>query len=129
MAMKEGLIGGKKGMTQVLGEDGNLIPVTVVEAGPCTVVGLRTKPTHGYDAIQLGFEPRKKNVNKAMAGLYKKAGVASAMRVLREIRLPKTEAGTAYPAVQTLPGDLFTPVGFVDARGPSNGKRFPAGPL
>ena len=56
MAMKEGLIGRKKGMTQVFGEDGNLIPVTVVEAGPCTVVGLRTKPTHGYDALQLGFE-------------------------------------------------------------------------
>ena len=74
MAMKEGLIGRKKGMTQVFGEDGNLIPVTVVEAGPCTVVGLRTKPTHGYDALQLGFEPRKKNVTKAMAGLYKKAG-------------------------------------------------------
>ena len=69
MAMKEGLIGRKKGMTQVFGENGNLIPVTVVEAGPCTVVGLRTRPTHGYDALQLGFETRKKNVTKAMAGV------------------------------------------------------------
>ena len=82
MAMKEGLIGRKKGMTQVFGEDGNLIPVTVVEAGPCTVVALRTKPTHGYDALQLGFEPRKKNVTKPMAGFYKKAGLPGAMRVL-----------------------------------------------
>ena len=60
MAMKEGLIGRKTGMTQVFGEDGNLIPVTVVEAGPCTVVGVRTQPTHGYDALQLGFEPEPK---------------------------------------------------------------------
>jgi len=95
MAMREGLIGRKKGMTQVFGEDGNLIPVTVVEAGPCTVVGLRTKPTHGYDALQLGYELRKKNVTKPMAGLYKKAGLPGAMRVLREIRLQKTEAVSA----------------------------------
>jgi large subunit ribosomal protein L3 len=127
MAMKEGLIGRKKGMTQVFGEDGNLIPVTVVEAGPCTVVGLRTKPTHGYDAIQLGFEPRKKNVNKAMAGLYKKAGVASAMRVLREIRLQKTEAVSAYQVGQTLTADLFTPGEFVDVVGTTKGKGFQGG--
>ena len=127
MAMKEGLIGRKKGMTQVFGEDGNLIPVTVVEAGPCTVVGLRTRPTHGYDAIQLGFEPRKKNVNKAMAGLYKKAGVASAMRVLREIRLQKTEAVSAYQVGQTLTVDLFTPGEFVDVVGTTKGKGFQGG--
>ena len=75
MAMKEGLIGRKRGMTQVFGDDGSLIPVTVVEAGPCTVVGVRTKDRHGYDALQIGFEPAKKNVTKAMAGHYKKAGV------------------------------------------------------
>ena len=68
MAMKEGLIGRKKGMTQVFGDDGNRIPVTVVEAGPCTVVGVRTKATHGYDALQLGFAPaKKKSVTKPMA--------------------------------------------------------------
>ena len=79
MAMKEGLIGRKRGMTQVFGEDGNRIPVTVVEAGPCTVVGVRTQPTHGYDALQLGFqpEPKKGRVTKPMAGHYKKAGIAT----------------------------------------------------
>ena len=60
MAMKEGLIGRKRGMTQVFGDDGNRIPVTVIEAGPCTVVGLRTASTHGYDALQIGFQPEPK---------------------------------------------------------------------
>ncbi|MGH7298958.1 MAG: 50S ribosomal protein L3 [Candidatus Rokuibacteriota bacterium] len=125
--MKEGLIGRKKGMTQVFGEDGNLIPVTVVEAGPCTVVGVRTKATHGYDALQLGFEARKKNATKPMAGLYKKAGVASAMRVLREIRLQKTEAVSAYHVGQTLTADLFSPGELVDVMATTKGKGFQGG--
>ena len=127
MAMKEGLIGRKKGMTQVFGEDGNLIPVTVVQAGPCTVVGVRTRPTHGYDALQLGFEPRKKNVTKAMAGHYKKAGVAAPMRVLREIRLQKTEAMEAYQVGQTLTVELFSPGELVDVVAVSKGKGFQGG--
>ena len=56
MAMEEAQLGRKKGMTQVFGDDGSMIPVTVVEAGPCTVVGVRTKASHGYDALQIGFE-------------------------------------------------------------------------
>ena len=127
MAMKEGLIGRKKGMTQVFGEDGNLIPVTVVQAGPCTVVGVRTRPTHGYDALQLGFEPRKKNVTKAMAGHYMKAGVAAPMRVLREIRLQKTEAVEAYQVGQTLTVELFSPGELVDVVAVSKGKGFQGG--
>ncbi len=127
MAMKEGLIGRKKGMTQVFGEDGNLIPVTVVEAGPCTVVGVRTRATHGYDALQLGFEPRKKNVTKAMAGHYKKAGLATPMRVLREIRLQKTEAVEAYQVGQTLTVDLFSPGELVDVVAVTKGKGFQGG--
>jgi large subunit ribosomal protein L3 len=127
MAMKEGLIGRKKGMTQVFGDDGSLIPVTVVEAGPCTVVGLRTRPTHGYDALQLGFETRKKNVTKAMAGVYKKAGVPSPMRVLREIRLQKTEAVSAYQVGQTLTVDLFSPGELVDVVADTKGKGFQGG--
>jgi large subunit ribosomal protein L3 len=127
MAMKEGLIGRKKGMTQVFGEDGALVPVTVVEAGPCTVVGIRTKPTHGYDALQLGFEPKKKNVTKAMAGLYKKAGATGAMRVLREIRLQKTEAVAAYQVGQTLTVSLFSPGELVDVVADTKGKGFQGG--
>jgi large subunit ribosomal protein L3 len=127
MAMKEGLIGRKKGMTQIFGEDGSLVPVTVLQAGPCTVVGVRTKPTHGYDALQLGFEPRRKNATKAMAGHYKKAGLPGPMRVLREIRLQKTEAVSGYQVGQTLTVELFSPGELVDVVAVSKGKGFQGG--
>jgi large subunit ribosomal protein L3 len=127
MAMKEGLIGRKKGMTQVFGEDGNLIPVTVVQLGPCIVVGIRTRATHGYDALQLGFEPARKNVTKAMAGHYKKAGVTTSLRVLREVRLQKTENVAGYQVGQTLTVEMFTPGDLVDAVGASKGKGFQGG--
>jgi large subunit ribosomal protein L3 len=128
MAMKEGLIGRKRGMTQVFGEDGNRIPVTVVEAGPCTVVGVRTKASHGYDALQLGFEPaKKKALTKPMAGHYKRAGVATATRVLKEIRLQKTENVAAYEVGQTLTADLFNPGELVDVVGLTKGKGFQGG--
>ena len=127
MAMKEGLIGRKVGMTQVFGDDGNMIPVTVVELGPCTVVGVRTTATHGYDALQLGFSPKKKNVTRPMAGVYKKAGIATPMKVLREIRLQKTEALQPYAVGQTLTAALFTPGELVDVVGVSKGKGFQGG--
>ena len=128
MAMKEGLIGRKRGMTQVFGENGNRIPVTVIEAGPCPVVGVRTEASHGYDALQLGFEPaKKKDVNKPMAGHYKKAGVATPMRVLRETRLQKTDNVAAYEVGQTLTVGLFSPGELVDVVGVTKGKGFQGG--
>src|SRR2546428_8141089 len=127
MAMKEGLIGRKRGMTQVFGDDGNVIQVTVVEAAPCTVVGIRTTPEDGYDALQIGFEPARKNVTKAMAGHYKKAGVEKPMRFLREVRLQKTEAVAAYQVGQQLTVELFTPGELVDVVGVSKGKGFQGG--
>ena len=127
MAMKEGLIGRKVGMTQVFGDDGNMIPVTVVQLGPCTVVEVRSKATHGYDALQLGFEPKKKNVTKAMAGVYKKAGVATPMRVLREIRLQKSEALAPYSMGQSLTAEIFSPGELVDVVGVTKGKGFQGG--
>ena len=127
MAMKEGLIGRKVGMTQVFGDDGNMIPVTVVQLGPCTVVEVRSKATHGYDALQLGFEPKKKNVTKAMSGVYKKAGVATPMRVLREIRLQKSEALAPYSMGQSLTAEIFSPGELVDVVGVTKGKGFQGG--
>ena len=129
MAMKEGLIGRKRGMTQVFGEDGNRIPVTVVEAGPCTVVGILTKSTHGYDALQIGFqpEPKKSRVTKPMAGHFKKAGVATPLKVLREVRLQKTENVQAYQVGQTLTVELFAPGELVDVVGTTKGKGFQGG--
>jgi large subunit ribosomal protein L3 len=127
MAMKEGLIGRKVGMTQVFGADGQLIPVTVIALGPCTVVGIRTTETHGYDALQLGFEPRRKNVTKAMAGHFSKAGIPAPLRVLREARFGKTEQVARYQVGQTLTAELFSPGELVDVAGVSKGKGFQGG--
>jgi len=124
MARKEALIGRKVGMTQIFGDDGNHVPVTVVQAGPCTIVGVRTKDTHGYDALQLGFEAAKKNVNKPRAGHFKKANVAPT-RILREVRLDKVEK--QYEVGQSLTVELFAPGEIVDVVGVTKGKGFQGG--
>lgn len=111
-------------MTQLFGEDGNVIPATVLRAGPCTVVSLRTKAAHGYDAVQLGFEERKRGATKPMTGHFKKAGLAP-MRVLREIRLMKTDM-TFQPG-QRVATDLFKVGELVDVTGISKGKGFQGG--
>jgi large subunit ribosomal protein L3 len=126
MAMREGLIGRKRGMTRVFAEDGSQVPVTVLELGPCTVVGIRTKAAHGYDAVQLGFEPRKKNVTKPMAGHFKKAGIAPALRVLREFRLQKAEQA-GFEVGQTLRAEMFAPGDLVDVVGLTKGRGFQGG--
>jgi len=124
MARKEALIGRKVGMTQIFGDDGNHVPVTVVQAGPCTIVGIRKKDTHGYDALQLGFEPAKKNVSKPRAGYFKKANVAPT-RILREVRLDKVEK--PYEVGQALTVELFAPGEIVDVVGVTKGKGFQGG--
>ncbi|MBI3625705.1 MAG: 50S ribosomal protein L3 [Candidatus Rokubacteria bacterium] len=121
--MKEGLIGRKMGMTQFFGEDGKQIPVTVIQAGPCSVVEVREKGRHGYNALQLGFEPKKKNVPKPRAGHFKKANLPP-MAVLRELRLEKVDG---YEVGQTLKVDLFAPGELVDVSGVSKGKGFQGG--
>lgn len=88
--MKKGIIGKKLGMTQIFMEDGSVIPVTVIEAGPCPVTQKKTTETDGYEAVQLAFEDiREKLVNKPTAGHFKKAGV-SPKRHLKEFRLENT---------------------------------------
>src|SRR5437773_4061914 len=124
MARKEALLGRKVGMTQIFGDDGNHVPVTVVQAGPCTIVEIRSKTTHGYDALQLGFEPAKKNVSKPRAGHFKKANVAPT-RVLREVRLDKVEK--AYEVGQALTVELFAAGEIVDVVGVTKGKGFQGG--
>src|SRR5262249_54182026 len=121
--MKQGLIARKRGMTHVFAADGNSIPVTVLEAGPCTVVQGKTQATDGYDAPQLGFEPKRKNVGKPMAGHFKKAGVAAA-RVLREVRLQSVDG---YQVGQALTVDLFKPGDLVDVTGLRKGRGFQGG--
>src|SRR5271167_5220607 len=84
----DGIIGIKLGMTQIFAEDGNLVGVTVLQAGPCVVVQRRTKEKDGYDAAQLGLVEfiKPQRVNKPMTGHFKKAEVAP-MRNVREVRL------------------------------------------
>jgi large subunit ribosomal protein L3 len=128
MARKEGLLGRKVGMTQVFGDDGNQIPVTVLQAGPCTVVGIRTKDSHGYDALQVGFEVRKKNVSKPAGGVFRKLSLTP-MRFLRELRLDRTAAEKlgGYTVGQELTVDIFAPGELVDVVGVSKGKGFQGG--
>ncbi len=97
--MKKGIIGKKLGMTQIFDENGNVIPLTVIEAGPCTVVQKKTVETDGYEAVQLGFEEiKEKHVNKPAAGHFKKNGV-SGKRHLKEFRLEN--------AADLNPGDVI----------------------
>ena len=120
MATK-GLLAKKIGMTQVFTETGELLPVTVLEAGPCTVIALRAVQKDGYGAVQLGFgEAREKKLTRAAAGHFKKAGVA-AHRHVREVRL-KSDA--TYQVGQALKADIFSADEWVDVTGTSKGKGF-----
>ena len=90
--MKKGIIGKKIGMTQIFDEVGNVIPVTVIEAGPCVVAQKKTAENDGYDAVQLGFiEAKEKHTTKPMKGHFAKAGVA-AKKHLKEFRLDDCSA-------------------------------------
>jgi large subunit ribosomal protein L3 len=121
MATK-GLLAKKIGMTQVFTEKGELLPVTVLEAGPCTVVALRSTQKDGYGAVQLGFgQVKDKHLNKASAGHFKKANVTP-HRHLREVRL-KADGGS-YEVGQALKADLFKAGELVDVTGTSKGKGF-----
>src|SRR5262249_19657338 len=109
MAAITGLIARKLGMTQVYNEEGPLVPVTVIQAGPCTVVATRRAERDGYAAAQVGFGPVKtERLSKVRRGQFQKAGTA-AFRVLREFRLADGEEGA--PAVGTEIGvsDVFHP--------------------
>ncbi|MGN1418638.1 MAG: 50S ribosomal protein L3 [Acutalibacteraceae bacterium] len=117
--MKKGLIGKKVGMTQIFDEKGNVIPVTVVELGPCPVVQKKTVENDGYDAVQLGFGDVKiTRVNKPMKGHFDKASVA-AKKVLREFRLEDT---SALNVGDILKADIFAAGEKVDVVGTSKGK-------
>ncbi len=117
--MKKGLIGKKIGMTQLFDENGKVIPVTVIEAGPCTVVQKKTVENDGYAAIQVGFGDVKiQRVNKPEAGHFKKANVAP-KKVLREFRLEDTDA---LNVGDVLKADVFAAGDRVDVVGTSKGK-------
>ena len=117
--MQKGLIGKKIGMTQLFDESGKVIPVTVVEAGPCTVVQKKTVENDGYAAVQVGFgDVKVQRVNKPMAGHFKKADVAP-KKVLKEFRLEDTESVNVG---DVLKADVFAAGDRVDVVGTSKGK-------
>ncbi len=122
--MVDGLIGKKVGMTQVFDENGTVIPVTVIKAGPCVVVQKKTKEADGYESVQLGLVEflRPSRVNKPKAGHFKKAGVPPC-RVLREFRF---EDGQEMPNVgeQILVSQVFKAEDMVDVVGTSKGRGF-----
>jgi large subunit ribosomal protein L3 len=117
-----GLIGRKLGMTQVLSADGERVPVTVVQAGPCTVVQTQAKSQGAYDAVQLGFgEQKPQRVSKAYRGHCLKAG-KHVFAILREFR---TEGAPTYEVgVELTPADMFETGEHVDVSGVSKGRGF-----
>lgn len=120
--MSKGIIGKKIGMTQVFTADGNVIPVTVVEAGPCVVTQKKTVTTDGYDAIQVGFEKvlNEKNLNKPQRGHFSKAGVEP-MKHLKEFRVTNIDE---FNVGQVINAEIFAEGDVVDIEGISIGKGF-----
>lgn len=117
--MQKGLIGKKIGMTQLFDEKGNVIPVTVIELGPCPVVQKKTVETDGYNAVQLGFgEVKVQRVNKPVKGHYAKANVAP-RKLLKEFRLKDIDALNVGDIIKA---DVFEVGEKVDVTGISKGK-------
>jgi len=119
--MLKAILGKKVGMTQIFAEDGRVIPVTVVKAGPCVVLRKKTDKSDGYNAIQVGFEDIKERLaNKPMLGQFKKAEVA-AKKYLREFRLDSVEG---YEIGQEIKADIFENGDKIDVSGISKGKGY-----
>ena len=135
--MKKGILATKVGMTQIFQEDGTLIPVTVLQAGPCVVTQIKTEENDGYKAVQVGFVDKKDKiinrdkagkkevihrhgVNKALKGHFDKAGVTS-KRFLREFKFDNTEE---YALGNEIKADIFAAGDKVDASAISKGKGF-----
>lgn len=119
--MKKAILGRKLGMTQIFGEKGKVIPVTVIEAGPCAVIQKKTSEKDGYDAVQVGFqEIREKLVNKSLKGHFNKSGV-TLRRFVRELKL---ENSNEYQVGQEIKAEVFAAGEKVDVTGISKGKGF-----
>ena len=119
--MKKAILATKVGMTQIFNEDGAFIPVTVLQAGPCPVVQVKTTEKDGYEAVQVGFgDIREKLVNKPIVGHFAKANVTS-KRFLKEFRF---ENAAEYSVGQEIKADIFAAGDKIDASGVSKGKGY-----
>lgn len=122
--MSLGLIGRKLGVSQVFADSGEVIPVTVIEAGPCVVVQKKTQNKDGYNALQVGFlEREEKKTNRPLKGHFAKEGT-KAFAVLKEFTLPDVEG---YQSGQEIKVDIFSAGELVDVIGTSKGKGFAGG--
>ena len=121
--VEKGILGIKLGMTQIY-KNSEFIPVTVIKAGPCRVIRVKTPETDGYSAIQLGFlEEDLKKFNKPMRGVFEKAGLREGYRIIREIRL-KDEEIAKYKPGDLIKVDIFQPGEEVKVTGTSKGHGF-----
>lgn len=119
--MKKAILGKKLGMTQIFTPDGLVVPVTVVEAGPCYVVQKKTNEKDGYEAVVVAFDQTKENrLNKPQLGVLKKANVAPS-KVLREFRFENTES---YEIGSEIKADIFAESDIVDVSGTTRGRGF-----
>lgn len=119
--MKKAILGTKLGMTQIFSEDGKVVPVTVVEAGPCTVLQIKKVEGHGYNAIKVGFQNiREKLVNKPMKGQFAKAN-SPLKRFVREFRM---EDISQFEVGAEIKADIFAPGEKIDVSGVTKGKGF-----
>ncbi len=119
--MAKGILGKKLGMTQIFEADGKMIPVTVVEAGPCIVIQNKTEENDGYNAIQVGFgDIKEKQLTNPMKGHFTKAGVTP-VKFVREFRLA---APSEYKVGDKIAADIFAAGEMVDAVGVSRGRGF-----
>jgi len=119
--MKKAILATKVGMTQIFNADGVLVPVTVLQAGPCVVTQVKTEENDGYKAVQVGFvDKREKLVNKPQKGHFDKAGV-SCKRFVRELRLENAEE---YSVKDEIKADIFAEGDKIDATAVSKGKGF-----
>lgn len=122
--MVKGILGKKLGMTQLFTEEGKVVPVTVIEAGPCVVIQKKTAGTDGYNAIQVGFaDIREKLVTKPVKGHYAKAGIKP-RRFAKEFRIDNVDE---YQVGQEIAVDVFAAGDSVDVVGTSRGKGFAGG--
>lgn len=118
------IIGRKRGMTQIYAEGGRVLPVTVIEAGPCPVVQVKTVERDGYNALQIGFDEMKPTrVNKPMTGHFQRAGITPRRR-LQEVRM---EDVSEFTPGSELRADVFAVGDIVDVQGVSKGKGFQGG--
>lgn len=117
--MNKAIVGKKLGMSQIFAQDGTVVPVTVVEAGPCPVVHIKTVEKDGYSAAQVAFSPIKK-LNKPEAGQFKKAGVQP-MRILKELKLNCSGMEVGKTVIKC---DVFAAGDKVDVSGTSRGRGF-----